>query len=79
MVHSSCADCFCLGNLLASPKEIGPERAIWRRRGEDWLPAVREKKIGPAPERNERESLDTAYYAIIIGPGRILRIHETPG
>ena len=59
MVHS-CADCICLCNLLASPKEIDSERAVWRRRGEDWLPPPCEKKIIDL-ECNEGESLDTAY------------------
>ena len=60
MVHS-CADCICLGNLLASQKEIGSERAIWRRRGEEWLPSPCEKKIIDLHlECNQGEILDTA-------------------
>ena len=44
MVHS-CDGCICLGSLLASPKEIGSERAVWRRRGKDGLPPPCEKRI----------------------------------
>ena len=43
-------------------KEIGSERAIWRRRGEDWLPPPAGKKIIDLHlECNEGESLYTAY------------------
>ena len=51
---------------MASPKEVGSERAIGRRRGEDWgedwLPPPREKKmIDLRLECNEGENLNTAY------------------
>ena len=64
MVHS-CADCICLVTYwLRRTKEIiGSERAIWRRRGEDWLPPhpCEKKTIDLHLECNEGETLDTTY------------------
>ena len=56
------------------PKELGSERAIWRRRGEDWLPPCAKNIIDLHLECNEGESLDTAY-----GPTGFSAFTRPPG